>query len=209
MRIAVDVDNTIYDTDKCSLIAYQQMAKKLGMKVPSTRKEAHKWGYKQNKHMLGLRSNPEIWFNSEYLINEAIMALKEYVNQYTNIELYIMTARSVNLKYYDKLLKGTGLKIKGIIQQCDFSTKVDGCIKYDIDVLVDDNLRNLAEHKEYVKGKGEGYKTKFIHYIGHSEDAQTECIKDDNSSYNVYTMRNWNEFFNIMERIGDEDEKGA
>lgn len=202
MKIAIDVDNTIYDTDRCSLELYQAAAKELKLVIPKTREEVRKLGYKTDKRIQLLRCEPELWFNSKYLITSALEALKAYIQEKEDVELYILTARSKDLKFYEYMLKDDIKLFKGIIQKCDYAYKTDGCIAYDIDILVDDAQKNLVNHILYTEGKVKGYKTKFIHYIGHSEEAQQKYIEGrEKEQINVYTMKHWNEFKEIMQRL--------
>lgn len=179
MRIAVDMDNTLYDTNACSLDLLKHLPKDpivdtSGAKAKST--------------------EVSTWFNPKYLISEAISALQ---GQHS---LYICTARQTSLEKYTRLFEGTGLKFEKVFQARDYSNKAKACLHNNIDILVDDSLDNLRMHYMYTKTEPL-YKTHFVLYLGNTGfdiDYVLDWL-DKVASYNsVSVMTNWSEFNSIL-----------
>lgn len=170
MKIAVDIDNTLYDTDACSLSILKNRS----------REEAKL-----------LADDTSTWFNPEFLIPEAVDALKG------NHTLYVCTARQTNLSRYDQLFKDTGLRFERIIQAGDYSNKAQACLRNDIDILVDDNLENLRMHS-LLFTIDPMYKTHFVLYLGHTSFDIDYVLGRTGKTNNVSIMTNWNEFNSII-----------
>lgn len=199
LRIAVDIDNTIYDTDRCTKDVYDEANRALSdMDMDAA-----------YLHSLYARINEkldanETWFNPKYLIPEAIAALQELG---TAAELYICTARWVDLKYYDILFKDTALHFADIIQRNKYyGDKACACMRTGIDVLIDDDTDNLLSHYALRRNSAEMYKTHFVLYTGHTT-GDTELSADyyrEEHKDTVSVMSDWCNFEQIIERLGEK-----
>lgn len=199
LRIAVDIDNTIYDTDRCTKDVYDEANRALSdMDMDAA-----------YSHSLYARINEkldanETWFNPKYLIPEAIAALQELG---TAAELYICTARWVNLKYYDTLFKDTALHFADIIQRDKYyGDKACACMRTGIDVLIDDDTDNLLSHYALRRNSIEVYKTHFVLYTGHTT-GDTELSADyyrEEHKDTVSVMSDWCNFGQIVEQLRKE-----
>lgn len=199
LRIAVDIDNTIYDTDRCTKDVYDEANRALSdMDMDAA-----------YLHSLYARINEkldanETWFNPKYLIPEAIAALQELG---TAAELYICTARWVDLKYYDTLFKDTALHFADIIQRDKYyGDKACACMRTGIDVLIDDDTDNLLSHYALRRNSAELYKTHFVLYTGHTT-GDTELSADyyrEEHKDTVSVMSDWRNFGQIVEQLRKE-----
>lgn len=179
-KLAVDIDNTIYDTRRCE----KDVCNLAWSKFPND-------PLARIKYEDELSADDNTWFNPDYLIPEAIRALKFIGDE---VELYICTARYVtDMGYYTKLLGGTGLTFKGIIQGGDYPGKAQACLKNDIDILVDDDIHNVSQHKALMR-RDPSYNTHFVYYVGHS-------IGYCGDSDKVTVMDEWDNFPTILANI--------
>lgn len=179
LRIALDIDNTLYATD----IVKQQ--------IYAEARLAYTDIFERIRYTDKCLDNIYNWFNPDFLIPDALKVLRPL-----EAELYICTARYVDTKYYDTLFKDSGLTFTAIIQRDSYSSKAAACLSKGIDILVDDDYDNLREHC-YLKQTNPDYKTHFVYYTGHTTDPfePNECLDS------VTVMTDWNDFPNILRRI--------
>lgn len=179
-KLAVDIDNTIYDTRRCE----EDVRNLAQSKFPDDILARIKYEDK-------LSANHDTGFNPDYLIPAAIRVLKSLGDE---VELYICTARYMtDMSYYTKLLGGTGLTFKGIIQGGDYPGKAVACLKNGIDILVDDDIHNVSQHKAMMR-RDPSYSTHFVYYVGHS-------IAYCEDSAKVTVMHKWDDFSTILASI--------
>lgn len=180
IKLAVDIDNTIYDTRRCE----KDVCNLAWSKFPDD-------PLARIKYEDELSADGNTWFNPDYLIPEAIRALKSLGDE---VRLYICTARHMNdMSYYTKLLGGTGLTFKGIMQGGDYPGKAQACLKNGIDVLVDDDIHNVSRHKALMR-RDSSYNTHFVYYVGHSVAYCEDSAK-------VTVMHKWDDFCAILANI--------
>lgn len=193
LRLAVDIDNTVYDTDRCESDIYDLVR----AKYPRNDKESFLASLKYEDE---IRNKTETWFNPDYLIPEAIRVLQSLSDK---AELYICTARYVSdLGHYTRLFKNTSLNFAGIIQGYDYPNKASACLQNNIDVLVDDDLTNLLHHYQLCS-VNESYRTHFIYYTGHTTQA-TELTPDEyreRYANRVTVMSSWDNFEDILNNL--------
>lgn len=179
LRIALDIDNTLYATD----IVKQQ--------IYAEARLAYTDIFERIRYTDKCLDDIYNWFNPDYLIQDALKVLRPL-----EAKLYICTARYVDTKYYYTLFRDSGLTFADIIQHGSYASKAEACLFKGIDVIVDDDYNNLREHC-YFKQTYPDYKTHFVYYTGHTTDPfePNECLDS------VTTMTNWNDFPNILRRI--------
>lgn len=199
LRIAVDIDNTLYDTERCTQDVYDeanQALSDMGTDAVYT-------------HSLYTRINEKLdaadtWFNPKYLISEAIAALKELGNA---AELYICTARYTDLGKYDALFADSGLRFAGILQRDKHhGNKAIACMQRNIDMLIDDDTMNLMYHYNLLKGNKGKYKTHFVLYTGCTggdDELHPEYYVKEHAD-TVSVMSDWRNFGQIIERLRKE-----
>lgn len=204
MRLAFDIDDTIYDT--CNI------DKKLRERIE---KEIEGREFKDNfERGISIctitrkyRQEMETWNNPDWVIPEAVKALEDYIEKNPDTELYIVTARYVNnKKWFDTLLSKTKLKVPhNRIFMYDYDlTKAQICMLNNIDILIDDATENFMEHRELVKSNL-AYKTNFIWYKNPSRLAKRDYMGYNNyrtsKAMKVHIMKDWTEFEGIMGEI--------
>lgn len=184
LRIAVDIDNTLYNTRQCEIDISEQSRSKF----PNRDNESI---LARIKYEDEIASATETWFNPHYLIQDAVEVLKSLSGK---AKLFICTARQADWKYYDMLFKDTGLQFTGIIQRDDFPGKAMACLRNNIDFLVDDELRNFLEHRR-LKERNPDYKTRFVYY---TEYTRRKSLCDADPEGIALTMQTWKEFLSIL-----------
>lgn len=199
LRIAVDIDNTLYDTERCTQDVYDEANKALS-DMNTDAVYIHSLYNRVNKKLDAV----ETWFDPKYLIPDAIAALQELG---TAAELYICTARWTDLKHYDTLFAGTNLQFVDILQRDKHhGNKAIVCMQRNIDVLIDDDTSNLMHHYNLLKGNKGKYRTHFVLYTGCTTDAtelsSAHCIKEHADTVSV--MSDWRNFGQIVEQLRKE-----
>ena len=193
LRLAIDIDNTVYDTDRCESDIYNLVR----AKYPTRDKESFLASLKYEDE---IRDKTETWFNPDYLIPEAIRVLQSLSSK---AELYICTARYVSdLGHYTRLFENTGLNFAGIMQSYDYFNKAEACLQNNIDVIVDDDATNLMYHY-YLKARDESYRTHFVYYTGHTTQ-DTELTRNkyhERYADRVTVMSSWGNFKSILNNL--------
>lgn len=184
MRIAIDIDKTVYDTEWCIADVHRLIAKEIPATSPKQR-------YNRLKE---LDDASEVWFNPKYLIPKAIKVLKE--RQELGDELFICTNRHNDEELYLKLFEHTGLKFTRIIQYGYYTTKADACLDESIDIIIDDEMDNIRDHRCMLL-REDLYTTHFIAYIGHSTSYYADIV----SMSNVSIMCDWSELSDIIKGL--------
>lgn len=193
LRLAIDIDNTVYDTDRCESDIYDLVR----AKYPRNDKESFLASLKYEDE---IRDKTETWFNPDYLIPEAIRVLQSLSSK---AELYICTARHVSdIGHYTRLFENTGLNFEGIIQGYDYPNKASACLQNNIHVLVDDDSTNLMYHY-HLCDVNECYKTHFVYYTGHTtQDTEITPNKyHERYADRVTVMSSWDNFESILNNL--------
>lgn len=196
MKIAVDVDRTIYDTDRCTA----DIAKRAWEMYPSPADAKLRL-----KAIVKGEGDIHNWFDPAYLIPEAVDTLRELSKDNTVV---ICTFRQVPPRFYSELLDGTGIKISEIWQSGDYLTKVGYCNNNGCDILIDDDVHNLRDHYNSCRVMPD-YKLNFILYTGFavSDSSLKESSFKENLSNSVYPMHSWSELSRIMSAIEQRSTK--
>lgn len=196
MLIAIDVDNTLYNTAKCEqdIVDKAHAIYNPEGKYPLSTETF----FTIERYVSKIERDPWTYFNPDYLIPEALQALKEFQDTHEDVHYVILTARYMNLKFYERLLKDCGITFEQIIQSNEFAVKSVACRKYGIDVLVDDSIDNYHDHCAALKTESD-YRTAFILYTGivTSSIERTIIAKRDVK----YKMNNWEDFSSAMSSI--------
>lgn len=191
IKIALDIDNTLYDTKRCERDITDTVFKHFPQEDKTNIFERIKFDGE-------IRNSVSTWFNPGYLIATAIDALKN-IQQEFDIEYYICTARCVDDKYYNDLFQDTGLTFKDIFQGHDYPNKASACLRNDIDVLVDDGYMNLMFHCN-LRRTNTRYTTKFVYYTGHTEDVRQIELQEELSDSTI-VMSDWEQFPTIFKNL--------
>lgn len=196
MKIAVDVDRTIYDTDRCTA----DIAKRAWEMYPDPKDAKLRL-----KAIVKGEGNIHNWFDPAYLIPEAVDALRELSKDNT---IAICTLRRVPTRFYSELLDKTGIKISEIWQPGGYFTKVGFCNDNGYNILIDDDVNNLRDHYNSCRVLP-GYKLNFILYTGFSvaDFSLKEDSFKENLSDSVYPMHSWSELSGILSVIEQRSEK--
>lgn len=198
MKIAFDIDDTIYDTDRVSKILLDVAREEAKGKVFEDR--ATELGYIFALYNR-LRENSDVWFMPCCVMQENVAELEKFRDTHEDIHLCILTARIQELYLYHKMLSETNINISDdeIYQGEQGKTKAMLCVENDIDVLIDDSMSNLKEHISYAR-ENENYNTLYILYKNPKLEKlgfYTELSKMSNMS-NVKIMQDWSELEGIL-----------
>lgn len=195
MLIAVDVDSTLYDTDRCTAdILAEAIAKYAGNKgeMDDAARAA------VDEYMEQAEGSVPRWFQPKYLIPEAIATLKRYQEEHTDIVYVILTKRDALHKCYEYLFKDTGLTFAAIYQARDYRSKAEACREEGIDILVDDAAENYFDHVG-AQERWSDYDTRFILYTKHTTYNSASGQRALEQAR--YKMTDWAQFPELLETI--------
>lgn len=182
MNIAFDIDRTVYNTDAC----FRDAFKKATSEYPF-------FGRERLGRAEELLIDDRIWFNPAYLNPVAMEILKGLSKDNS---LYVCTMRNSPIYQYGELLADIGFVPKDILQ-C--KNKAVTCFNNDIDFIIDDDMRNLESHLQYID-MNPHYTTKYILYVG--EETSSAYYRQGKLNpltvKNTYIMTEWTELPEIV-----------
>lgn len=200
MRLAIDIDDTIYDTYNIKKRVNEKVSKLVQDKKFENKREEIIERIHLTKE---IENDTNTYFNPEWRIEGAIAVLEKFIRENKDIELYIVTARYLEDKeWYSKLLKGTILDVpyNRIYQRYDAENKAVICKEVGIDIIVDDGTHNLIDHRKLLK-RDKSYKTEFIWYknpfLMQSGEYKYYNFRSS-KEYRTTIMKDWNEFEEII-----------
>lgn len=183
MKIALDIDDTIINTYEFLLDRMVEF-----YKVDKNYLLVNNYSYVNMPEEFKLKETKFIQEMFEHKLNQ--ITIKENAKKNINKlyeqgnEIYLITARQnfkdlYNSTYYQ--MKNYGIKFTKLI--CTINKK-EACIQNNIDIFIDDSLRNVESVKDFVKRV-------FIFESSLNKDKKTTISK----------VKNWDELYSIIKKI--------